>query len=143
MADKRLTIEATYNGAKLSLGLKRVTEVKESEEIDSDMVKTFDEPVPVPSSDGGYKIDVSILEARNIDEFIKLKRIIKGLKTDTGSLSVFETVKHKEGNFEVERHYNNVSLSNNEVTLNAEDLTARDVSFNAGECIEKVNNQEI
>lgn len=143
MADKRITIEATYNGAKLSLGLKRVTEVKESEEIDSDMVKTFDEPVPVPSSDGGYKIDVSILEARNIDEFIKLKRIIKGLKTDTGSLSVFETVKHKEGNFEVERHYNNVSLSNNEVTLNAEDLTARDVSFNAGECIEKVNNQEI
>ena len=65
------------------------------------------------------------------------------MKSDTGSLSVFETIKHKEGNFEVERHYNNVNLSSNEVTLSAEDLTARDLSFNAGECIEKVNNTEI
>lgn len=143
MADKRISIEATYNGAKLSLALLRATEVKESEEIDSDMVKTFDEPVPVPSSDGGYKIDISVIEARNIDDYIKLKRILKGLKVDTGSLSVFETVKHKEGNFEVERHYTNVSLSSNEGTLSADDLTARDMSFNAGECIEKVNNQEI
>ena len=143
MADKRITISVTYNGAKLVLPLVRVTDCEESEEIDSDMVKTFDEAVPVPSSDGGYKIDISMLEARNIDEFIKLKRILKGLKTETGSLSVFETIKHKEGNFEVERHYNSVNLSDNKVKLSAEDLTARDVSFNAGECIEKVNNQEI
>ena len=143
MADKRVTLEATYNGVKLSLPLVRVTEVKESEEIDSDMIPTFDEAVPVPSTEGGYTIDISTLEARNIDEFIKLKRIIKGLKSDTGSLSIFETVKHKEGNFEVERHYNNVNLSSNEVTLSAEDLTARDLSFNAGECIEKVDNEEI
>ena len=143
MADKRVTIEVTYNGVKYSLPLVRVTEVKESEEIDSDMVATFDEAVPVPSTEAGYSIDISTLEARNVDEFIKLKRIIKGLKSDTGSLSVFETIKHKEGNFEVERHYNNVNLSINEVTLSAEDLTARDLSFNAGECIEKVNNTEI
>lgn len=143
MADKRVTIEATYKGTKYSLPLVRVTEVKESEEIDSDMVATFDEAVPVPSTEAGYTIDISTLEARNVDEFIKLKRIIKGLKSDTGSLSVFETIKHKEGNFEVERHYNNVNLSSNEVTLSAEDLTARDLSFNAGECVEKVNNTEI
>ena len=139
MADKRITISAgQYN-----LNLVRVTEVKESEEIDSDIVKTFDEPVPVPSSDGGYKIDVSLLEARSIADFITLKRIIKAMKTNAGNLSVFEDIKHKEGNFTVERHYNGVMLSSNEGTLNAEDLTARDLSFSASKCIEKVDNEEI
>ena len=139
MADKRVTIQA--GGVKLNL--LRVTEVKESEEIDSDIVKTFDEPVPVPSSEGGYTIDVSALEARNVNEFIALKRIIKNLKTTAGELSVYEDIKHKTGNFTTERHYGGVMLSSNEVTLSAEDLTARDLSFNAGECIEKVNNEEI
>ena len=139
MADKRVTIQA--GGVKLNL--LRVTEVKESEEIDSDIVKTFDEPVPVPSSEGGYTIDVSALEARNVNEFIALKRIIKNLKTTAGELSVYEDIKHKTGNFTTERHYGGVMLSSNEVTLSAEDLTARDLSFNAGECIEKVDNEEI
>lgn len=143
MADKRITLEATYKGAKLSLALLRVTECEESEEIDSDMTPTFDEAVPVPSTEGGYKIDISMIEARSLNDYIKLKRILKGLKSETGSLSVFETIKHKEGNFEAERHYSDVNLSDNKVKLSAEDLTARDVSFNAGECIEKVNNEEI
>ena len=67
MADKRVTIQVGDGNNKVSLNLLRVTEAKESEEIDSDIIKTFDEPVPVPSSEGGYSIDISALEARNID----------------------------------------------------------------------------
>ena len=139
MASKRVTISAgQYN-----LNLVRVKEVKESEEIDSDIVKTFDEPVPVPSSDGGYKIDIDTLEARSLNDFITLKRIVKLMKTQSGNLSVFEDIKHKEGDFTVERHYNGVMLSSNEGTLNAEDLTARSLSFTASKCVEKVDNEEI
>ena len=47
MADKTVIISV----ADLELTFKRVTEVKISEELDSDIVKTFDEPVTVPSSD--------------------------------------------------------------------------------------------
>ena len=139
MADKRVTLTAgQYN-----LNVVRVTEVKESEEIDSDIVKTFDEPVPVPSSDGGYTIDVSALEARSLDDFITLKRIIKLMKTEPGTLSVFEDIKHKQGNFTVERHYTGVMVASNEATLSAEDLTARDLSFSASQCLEKIGNEEI
>ena len=139
MADKRVTIQA----GGVSLNLVRVTEVKESEEIDSDIVKTFDEPVPVPSSEGGYKIDVSALEARNVNEFISLKKIIKALKTTAGELSVYEDIKHKTGNFTTERHYGGVMLSSNEVTVNAEDLTARDLSFSASSCKEIINDTTV
>lgn len=128
----------------LSLPLIRVTEVKESEEIDSDMVKTFDEPVPVPSSDGGYSIDISMIEARSVEDFKTLKKIIKKLKTETGSLLVRETVRFKDGvNFDSERHYSDVTLASNEVTVSAEDLTARDLSFTAGRLIEKVDGEQI
>ena len=139
MAEKRLTLAAgSYN-----LNVVRVTEVKESEEIDSDIVKTFDEPVPVPSSEGGYTIDVSTLEARSLADFITLKRIIKLMKTEAGTLSVFEDIKHKQGNFTVERHYTGVMTSGNESTMNAEDLTARDLTFHASQCLEKIGNEEI
>lgn len=128
----------------LSLPLIRVTEVKESEEIDSDMVKTFDEPVPVPSSDGGYSIDISMIEARSLDEFKTLKKIIKELKKETGSLLVRETVRFKNGDeFDSERHYSELTLSSNEVTVSAEDLTARDLSFTASQLREVVDGEEI
>jgi hypothetical protein len=139
MADKRVTIQAGGE----SLNLVRVTEVKESEEIDSDIVKTFDEPVPVPSSDGGYTIDISALEARNVDEYKALKKIIKTLKTEPGELSVYEDIKHKTGNFTDERHYGGVMLSSNEVTVSAEDLTARDLSFSASSCQEIINDEAV
>ena len=140
---KRVTIQATYKGTNHSLDLARVTEVKESEEIDSDVVKCFDGAVPVPSSDGGYSIDISTLEARDLNEFITLKRILKGLKTNPGTLSVYEDIKQSTGDFTTERHYQQVLISSNEVTLSAEDLTARDLSFTAGDCIEKVAGTEI
>ena len=80
MADKTVIISV----ADLELTFKRVTEVKISEELDSDIVKTFDEPVTVPSSDGGYTVDISALEARNVQEFKTLKQILKRLKTMLG-----------------------------------------------------------
>ncbi len=139
MADKRVQIGIDD----YSLSLLRVTEVKVSEEIDSDIVKTFDEPVSVPSSNGGFTIDIDALEARSITDFVTLKRILNAMKTGTGNISVYETVKHKEGNFEVENHFTGVSLSSNEVTYNAEDLTARSVSFNAEGHTEIVDGEEI
>ena len=77
MADKTVIISV----ADLELTFKRVTEVKISEELDSDIVKTFDEPVTVPSSDGGYTVDISALEARNVDEFKTLKKILNSYVT--------------------------------------------------------------
>ena len=130
-------------GDHISIDLARVTEVKESEEIDSDMVKTFDEAVPVPSSDGGFTIDISALEAQELNKFINLKKILKRMKSEAGTLQVIENVKHKQGNFTTKRNYSNVLLSSNEVTLSAEDLTARDLSFNAGSCKEYINDELI
>jgi hypothetical protein len=64
-------------------------------------------------------------------------------KTETGAISVFETIKHKDGNFEVENHLTGVSLTSNKVDYSAEDLTARDLSFNAEANREIVANEEI
>ena len=143
MADKRVTISVGPESDPLNLPLLHVTEVKESEEIDSDTIPTFDEPVNVPSTDGGYTIDISLLEVRSVDDFITLKRIIKRMKTEEGTVSVYEDIKHRDGNFLAERHYGGVILSSNEVTVSAEDLTARDLSFKARVCSEKVNDTEI
>lgn len=140
MANKRVTIGA----GDLTLQLLRATEVKESEEIDSDITKTFDEAVTTPSSDGGFNIDISVLETRSVTDFITLKRIIKLMKNEVeGNISVFEDHKHKEGNFTAERHYTGVRLSSNDATTSAEDLTARDLSFIAQAQTEKVNGEEI
>ena len=139
MADKRVQIGV----GDLTLAFLRVTEASISEELDSDIVKTFDEPVSVPSNDGGYTIDISALEARNREDFITLKRILKRMKTETGTLSIYETVKHRDGNFEVENHLSGVTLTSNEVSYDAEDLTARDVSFNAEAMREIVDNEDI
>ena len=60
--------------------LRGVTSTKVSEEIDSDLVKTFDDPIPVPASDGGYTIDISVIVTRNVEDFITLKKMINKLK---------------------------------------------------------------
>ena len=139
MADVRIQIGC----GDLNLSLLRATKASVNEEIDSEVVKTFDEPVSAPSSEGGYTIDISALEARSLSDFITLKKILKLMKTETGTLSIFETVKHKEGNFEAENHLTGVSLASNKVEYEAESLTARDLSFNAETLREIVNNEEI
>ena len=123
--------------------MKAVTEVKVSEEIDSDLVKTFDEPVPVPSSDAGYTIDVSVLATRSVDEFITLRTILKRMKSVAGTLQVREIHKRGDGDVTEVNDFSGVLLSSNEATYNAEDLTARELSFNAKSVIEKVNGTEI
>ena len=139
MADKRVQIGV----GDLSLAFLRVTEASISEELDSDITKTFDEPVSVPSNEGGFEVEISALEARNKDDFITLKRILKRMKTETGTISIYETVKHRDGNFEVENHLSGVMITSNEVSYDAEDLTARDLSFNAEACREIVDGEEI
>lgn len=139
MVNKRVQIGV----GDLKLGLLRVKGINVEEKIDSEVVKTFDEPVSVPSSDGGYNIDINTLEARSLTDFKLLKKILKRLKTETGTLSIYELVKHKEGNFETENHFSGVSLSSNKVKFDAEDLTSRDLSFNAESMREIVDNEEI
>lgn len=139
MADKRVQIGC----GDLNLSVLRTTKATITEEIDSDIVKTFDEPVSVPSTDGGFTVDLSILEARNLNDFITLKKILKRMKTETGTLSIFETIKHKEGNFETENHFGGVSVSSNKVEFSADSLTARDISFKCETKREIVNNEEI
>lgn len=139
MADKRITLQC----GDYKLQLLRATEVKDKEEIDSDVKKTFDEPITTPSSDGGYTIDVSIIEARSVDDFIILKKILKMMKSEEGEVSLFEDVKHREGNFTDEKHFTGVKLSSNEGTMSAEDLTAREISFIAQSLMEYVNGVEI
>ena len=139
MADKRVRLAV----GSLRLNLLRATSAEVEEQLDSDVVKTFDEPVTTPSSEGGYNINISALEARSLEEFKRLKKIIKQLKTKKGTLSLFETVRHKKGDFEVEYHFSDVTLTSNKVSYDAEDLTARDLSFNAAVMRELVDNEEI
>ena len=127
-----------------TLTFRRVTEAKISEELDSDIVKTFDEPVTVPSSDGGYTVDISALEARTVGDFKKLKQILKMLKINSGSITISEEIKVKgEDSFTNVNMLEGVTLTSNEVEYDAEDLTARDLSFNAETLTEYINNDEI
>ena len=138
-ADKTVIISV----ADLELTFRRVTEANINEELDSDIVKTFDEPVNVPSTDGGYSIDINALEARDVEEFKTLKKILKKLKSEKGNLTIKENVKHKNGNFDDENYLSGVTLTSNEVTYDAEDLTARELSFNAEALKELVDGEEI
>jgi hypothetical protein len=143
---KTVIISVTTEDTKenLTLTFKRVTEAKISEELDSDIVKTFDEPVTVPSSDGGYSVDISALEARSVADFILLKRILKNLKTTPGSLTISETVKYSPDQiFDDVNFLSGVTLTSNEVTYSAEGLTARDLSFKAKSLEETVNGEPI
>ena len=139
MADKTVIISCK----ELSLKFLGVTEAKITEELDSDKVKTFDDPVIVPSSDGGYTVDISALEARSVDDFVTLKKILKLMRTEQGEITISENVKHKSGSFLTENYLSGVNLSSNEVTYDAEDLTARELSFNALFLREVVDGTEI
>jgi hypothetical protein len=123
--------------------LRGVTETKVSEEIDSDLIKTFDDPIPVPASDGGFTIDVSVIATRNVEDFITLKKIIMAMKKREGTISIMEIHRRKDGDVTEEQHYSGCLLSSNESTINAEDLTARDLSFKAKSQVEKINGVEI
>ena len=126
-----------------TLTFKRVTEAKISEELDSDIVKTFDEPVTVPSADGGYTVSISALEARNVDEFRTLKEILKLMKKESGEITISENIKHRDGDFFDDNYLNGVTLTSNEVTYNAEDLTAREIEFNAETLREVIDGTEV
>ena len=139
MADKTVIISCK----EISLKFLGVTEAKITEELDSDKVKTFDDPVIVPSSDGGYTVDISALEARSVDDFVTLKKILKLMRTEQGEITISENVKHKSGSFLTENYLSGVNLASNEVTYDAEDLTARELSFNAEAMKEVVDGEEI
>jgi hypothetical protein len=123
--------------------MRGVTETKVSEEIDSDLIKTFDDPIPVPASDGGFTIDVSVIATRNVEDFITLKKIILAMKKREGTISIMEIHRRKDGDVTEEQHFSGCLLSSNESTINAEDLTARDLSFKAKSQVEKINGVEI
>ena len=123
--------------------MRGVTETKVSEEIDSDLIKTFDDPIPVPASEGGFTIDVSVIVTRNVEDFITLKKIILAMKKREGTISIMEIHRRKDGDVTEEQHFSGCLLSSNESTINAEDLTARDLSFKAKSQVEKINGVEI
>ena len=144
MGQKTVVITAGEKNDTKTLTFYRVTEVKISEELDSDIVKTFDEPVTVPSSDGGYTVDISALEARTVEDFKTLKQILQKLKTDSGSITVSEEIKVRgQDKFLNTNMLGGVTLTSNEVTYDAEDLTARELSFNAETLIEYIDDDEI
>ena len=145
--DKTVIISVNDNKGtpipELTMTFYGVTEANIEEKLDSDTVKTFDEPVTTPSSDGGYSVDISALEARNINEFKTLKKILKLLKTKTGNITIKENLKHKSGSFDDENFLTGVRLSSNKVKYDAEDLTARELQFNAETLTELVDGEEI
>ena len=120
-----------------------VTSSKVSEEIDSDLVKTWDDPIPVPASDGGYTIDVSVIVTRNVEDFITLKKMIKAMKKQEGTIRIMEIHRRNDGDVTEEQHFSGCLLASNESEITAEDLTARDLSFKAKSQVEKVNGIEI
>ena len=127
----------------LSLTIKGVTKADIGEELDADVVATFDDPVSVPSSDSGFTIDIDALEARNIEEFKTLKKILMLMKIETGEITIKETHKHKSGNFEDENFLTGVRLTSNKVEYSPKDLTARNLSFKAETLQELVDGEEI
>ena len=139
MADKRIQIGV----GDLNLSVLRAKKVTISEELESKKEPTFDEVVTLPPAESGFTIDIDVLEARSLTDFITLKRILKKLKTEQGTLSMFETVRHKEGNFESENHFSGVTIASNKVEYAPDSLTARSLSFSAETMREIVNNEEI
>ena len=123
--------------------LRGVTKTKVSEEIDSDLIKTFDDPIPVPASDGGYTIDIDVLETRNVEDFITLEKIILAMKKTEGTISISETHMRSDGDVKVEEHHSGCLLSSNEAELSPEDLTAKSLSFKSKSRVKKINGTEI
>ena len=123
--------------------MRGVTKTKVSEEIDSDLIKTFDDPVPVPASDGGYTIDIDVLETRNVEDFITLEKLILAMKKTEGTISIMETHLRNDGEVTVEEHHSGCLLSSTEAELSPEDLTAKSLSFKSKSRVKKVNGVEI
>lgn len=137
MADKTVSI-GVNNDKNLKLTFKHVTEVKVTEELEADSVKTFDGPVSRGQDNPPYTIDVSKLDLDTMANYVLFKKIIRALRTNYGTISVSEVVRPKgEGNYRITSHYNNILVSSNEYTIDAEDLTARELSFVAESCTEK------
>lgn len=124
-------------------GLRGVTKGSVEEEIDSDLVKTWDEPVPVPASEGGFTIDVNVIETRNVQELITLEKILLAMKKNEGTISISETHRRKDGDVVVEEHHSGCLLSSNKHEISAEDLTAKDLTFKTKSRVKKVNGNEI
>jgi hypothetical protein len=123
--------------------LRGVTKTKVSEEIDSDLIKTFDDPIPVPASDGGYTIDIDVLETRNVEDFITLEKLLLAMKKTEGTISITETHMRTDGNVKVEEHHSGCLLASNEAELSPEDLTAKSLSFKSKSRVKKINGTEI
>lgn len=134
MADKTVSI-GVNNNKKLKITCKHVTEVKVTEELESDTTATFDGPVVRGSDNPSYTIDISKLDLDSMDRYVLMRNILKALRNNYGTITVSEVVRPKgEGAYKLTSHYNNVLLASNEHTLSAEDLTAAELSF-SGESV--------
>lgn len=120
-----------------------ITSVEVTEEIDASTVKTFDDPIPVPSSNGGFSLSLSLVSTRNVNDFITLKKIIKAMKSREGTIHVTETHERKDGDVVEEQTFNGCLVTSNKHTMSVDDLTARDLEFSAKSVVEKINNTEI
>ena len=129
MADKTVSI-GVNNDKNLKLTLRHVTEVKPKEELSADSTPTFDGPVTTGTDKPSYTVDISKLDLATMADYALFKKILKALRNNYGTISVSEVVRPKgDGAYRVTEHYNNILLSSNDYTIDAEDLTARDLSF--------------
>lgn len=142
MAEPKKTVSLQFGDITLS-NIVGVTSIDVSEEIDSSLVKTFDDPIPVPSSEGGFTVSLNVISTRNVDDFIKLKKIIKASKTLEGTIFIKEVHERKDGNVEEEQAFSGCILSSNKHSMSVDDLTARDLEFSAKSVVEKINGTEI
>lgn len=145
MGKGTVTLSSTYNGSSISVEVPRITEVKVTRELDGGEPTPIinGDPVSVPTSDKGYEIEISTIYADSIDQYIKLAQVLKALETEKGTLSVFETLQTKEGTIKDEKNCHGVLLSDREYTLNAEDLSASELTFTAEKSEHKVNGTVI
>lgn len=145
MGKGTVTLSTTYNGNAISVEVPRITEVKVSRELDGgDPTPIINgDPVSVPTSDKGYEIEISTIYADSIDQYIKLAQVLKALEQNKGTLSVFERITTKEGTIDDEKNCHGVLISESEYTLNAEDLSASELTFTAEKCEHKVNGTVI
>lgn len=141
MGKGTVTLSSTYNGNTISVEVPRITEVKVTRKLDGgDPTPIINgDPVSVPTSDKGYEIGIETIYADSIDQYIKLAQVLKAMEKNKGTLSVFETLKTKEGTIEDERNCHGVLINSNEYTLNAEDLSASSLTFTAEKSEHKVN----
>lgn len=145
MSKGTITLSTTYNGNAISVEVPRITEVKVNRERDGgDPTPIINgDPVSVPTSDKGYEIEISTIYADSIEQYIKLAQVLKGFETNKGTLSVFETLETKEGTITDEKNCHGVLITKNEYTLNAEDLSASELTFTAEKAEHKVNGTVI